>query len=350
MTESQEQTLAEARNYVTDLFTNKVDPQLVFHSLVHTEDVAEACSQMSEINKLSDDDHFILLMSAWFHDTGYSTGQAEGHEEVSIQLCKDFLQKHNVDDTFIQKISSCIAATKMPQSPVSQVEKILCDADLMHLSTEDFKARNELLKQEREYLIGKKIDKKEWRKNNISFLQHHKYFTEYGQQTLEPGKLINNNLLKKKKKSKQEIVPEHAKEAFPYVFSDKPVLDLKTVQKNAERGIQTMFRTTSSNHFELSSLADSKANIMISVNSIIISVALTVLLARLAFYPEYTVPTLILLVVCLAAIIFAILATRPSVNKGTRGQRRRKGEASHGPYWHRRAQEGQPDLPPRRGG
>jgi hypothetical protein len=27
-------------------------------------------------------------------------------------------------------------------------------------------------------------------------------------------------------------------------------------------------------------------------------------------------------------------------HKSTRGQRRRKGEASHGPYWHRRAQEG----------
>jgi hypothetical protein len=77
-----------------------------------------------------------------------------------------------------------------------------------------------------------------------------------------------------------------------------------------------MFRTTSNNHFELSSMADSKSNIMISVNSIIISVSLTVLLARLAFYPEYIIPTVILLAVCLSSIIFAILATRPSVNKG----------------------------------
>jgi hypothetical protein len=77
-----------------------------------------------------------------------------------------------------------------------------------------------------------------------------------------------------------------------------------------------MFRTTSSNHFELSSLADSKSNIMISVNSIIISVALTVLLARLAFYPQYIIPTVVLLIVCLSSIIFAILATRPSINKG----------------------------------
>ena len=34
----------------------------------------------------------------------------------------------------------------------------------------------------------------------------------------------------------------------------------------------------------------------------------------------------------------------------TRGQRRKKRGASHGPYWHRRAQEGKPDLHPGRGG
>jgi hypothetical protein len=80
--------------------------------------------------------------------------------------------------------------------------------------------------------------------------------------------------------------------------------------------VQTMFRTTSSNHFELSSLADGKGNIMISVNSIILSISLTLLLARLAFYPEYVIPTIILIAVCLASIVFAILATRPSINKG----------------------------------
>jgi hypothetical protein len=91
---------------------------------------------------------------------------------------------------------------------------------------------------------------------------------------------------------------------------------LKEQQKNTERGIQTMFRTTSNNHFELSSLADGKGNIMISVNSIIMSIALTVLLARLAFYPHFIIPTVILLAVCLSAIIFAILSTRPTVSKG----------------------------------
>jgi predicted metal-dependent HD superfamily phosphohydrolase len=317
MTEAQEQILSAARNYVTEIYVHKVNPEFVFHSLDHTEDVAEACSRIADHYQLKDDERFILILAAWFHDTGYSLGQAAGHEEESVRIATEFLSRLGVDDTTIQKVSSCIRATKMPQSPVSQIEKILCDADLFHLSTEDFKARNQLLKQEQETVLGHKISKKDWKKNNIEFLGNHKYFTDYGQEVLEPKKMENLSSLQKRKGKKEEESEEE--ELFPYVYEASPFgdeMDLKQQQKNTERGIQTMFRTTSNNHFELSSLADGKGNIMISVNSIILSVTLTVLLARLAFYPQYIIPTAILVLVCLASIIFAILATRPSVNKG----------------------------------
>lgn len=317
MTETQEQILAAARNYVTEIFTNKVNPDLVFHSLDHTEDVAGACSQMADHYQLKEEERFILMLAAWFHDTGYSLGSAAGHEEESIRIATGFLQQNNIDDTIIQKVASCIHATRMPQSPVSLIEKILCDADLYHLATEDFKARNQLLKQEQETILGHKISKKDWRKNNIQFLGNHKYFTEYGEENLEPKKQENLAALQKKKGKKEEE-PEEEEEVFPYTFD---TIDLSTKkgreqQKNTERGIQTMFRTTSNNHFQLSSLADGKGNIMISVNSIILSISLTILLPRLAYYPHYIIPALIFIAACLGSIIFGILATRPTVNKG----------------------------------
>ena len=123
---------------------------------------------------------------------------------------------------------------------------------------------------------------------------------------------------------KKEETQSNTDEAFPYVYEVSPLEKqganadkiLKEQQKNTERGVQTMFRTTSTNHFELSALADSKSNIMISVNAIILSISLTILIARLAFYPHFIIPTLVLLATCLSAIIFAILATRPTINKG----------------------------------
>jgi predicted metal-dependent HD superfamily phosphohydrolase len=321
MNDSLEQTLSEARNYVSELYRNKVNSKFVFHDLEHTENVAEACSQMADLYQLNETERFVLMIAAWFHDTGYVEGEAGGHEEASVRLATEFLTNEGIDEDTIQRIASCIRATKMPQSPVKQVEMILCDADLFHLATEDFKARSQLLKQEQENILGHKIDKKDWRKNNIAFLENHKYFTDYGQNELEPKKLENLLSIKKKKATKKEEKEIEEEEMFPYVYEPSPFeatseKELKEQQKNTERGIQTMFRTTSSNHFELSSLADSKSNIMISVNAIIISVSLTVLLARLAFYPEYVMPTILLLAVCLSSIIFAILATRPSINKG----------------------------------
>jgi hypothetical protein len=198
------------------------------------------------------------------------------------------------------------------------LDKIICDADLHHLSTPDFKAKSQLLKQEREWLLNREITKKEWRKNNIQFLESHKYFTTYGQQNLEPKKLENLASLNKRKGDKEDERRIEKEESFPYVFeqSSYDALDPASQQKNTERGIQTMFRTTSNNHFQLSSLADGKANIMISVNAIIISVVLTILLVRLPYYPNYVLPTVVLVITCLGAMIFAILATRPSVNEG----------------------------------
>ncbi|HUP12246.1 MAG TPA: Pycsar system effector family protein, partial [Niastella sp.] len=84
-----------------------------------------------------------------------------------------------------------------------------------------------------------------------------------------------------------------------------------------DRGIETMFRITSANHQRLSDMADSKAHIMISVNSIIISVLLSVLLKNLEQFPQYTIPAMTLLAISLVTIVFAILATRPNIPRGT---------------------------------
>ena len=313
MIETNSQLLAAARAYVTDIYQHKVKPEFVFHNIEHTEDVVEACSHMADFYQLQEDDRLVLKLAAWFHDTGYSSGQAEGHEEVRVQIATQFLTSRSVDGTTIQRVGSCIQATHMPQSPVSVIEKILCDADLYHLASDDFKARNQLLKQERENLLGHRIEKKEWRKNNIQFLEHHKYFTDYGQDILEPKKQENLNQLQKKKEVKKAPEEEKVEVVFPYKSGGDT--DEKAL-KATERGAQTMFRTTSHNHLELSGMADSKAHIMITVNSILLSVALPLILSYVKFYVKYMIPAGVLLLTCLTSLTCAILATRPSISSG----------------------------------
>ncbi|RYF86683.1 MAG: HD domain-containing protein [Chitinophagaceae bacterium] len=315
MNEANEQLLSAARAYVTDIFRHRVKPEFVFHNLEHTEDVVEASSHMADYYQLQEDDRLVLMLAAWFHDTGYSSGVAEGHEDVSQQLVTQFLQSRNVDETTIQRVVSCIKSTRMPQSPVSLIEKILCDADLYHLSTEDFKARNQLLKQERESLMGQKIDKKEWRKSNTEFLTKHQYFTDYGQEVLTPKKFENLAQLDKRKDEKKKALPEFEKKAFPYE-SSAIGKNAEKEQKSTERGVQTMFRTTSNNHIELSGMADNKAHIMITVNSIILSFTVSYLLPRVIYDTALMIAACVLALTCLISITLSILATRPSINSG----------------------------------
>jgi hypothetical protein len=77
-----------------------------------------------------------------------------------------------------------------------------------------------------------------------------------------------------------------------------------------------MFRITSTNHQRLSDMADNKAHIMISTNSIILSVILSLLLRKLEDNPHLIIPTMLLLIICVVTMVFSILATRPSIPEG----------------------------------
>ena len=80
------------------------------------------------------------------------------------------------------------------------------------------------------------------------------------------------------------------------------------------RGIETMFRTSYRTHLDLTSLADTKANIMISINGLILSIILASIAPKIDSNSWLLIPTVIVLVNCMLAIIFAVLAARPRVN------------------------------------
>jgi hypothetical protein len=85
-----------------------------------------------------------------------------------------------------------------------------------------------------------------------------------------------------------------------------------------ERGVETMFRVALRNHMTLSDIADTKANILLSVNAIIVSLALSNLLPKLdnPSNSHLLVPTIIFIVFTVASIILSITATRPNVTEG----------------------------------
>lgn len=328
MTDSQSSLLSAARDQATDIIS-KISKNISYHNLEHTKRVVAACEEMAEYYQLQPDDKEALLIGAWFHDTGFSSGKSQGHEEVSKQLATDFMGQHNAAPSLTAKVIGCIDATKMPQSPNSLIEQIICDADLFHLGTNEFNAKNEELRQELKGFSGEDVSKKKWRKMNIAFMENHKYFTDYGKRKLQPVKDEHiaelkdpdgENSKKGGKKDKDEKVADLLAVYTDDKKKDKDADAAKKKDKEnqqSERGISTVFRIMASNHASLSQMADSKANIMISVNSIILSVVISVLLRRLEEDKHLILPTTMLVLICVATIVFAVKATRPNVSEGT---------------------------------
>jgi len=337
MTEEQFRILSAAQDYVSDLFTTRVDKGIHFHSLKHTQEVVVACETMADYYHLEDEDRFALIVAAWFHDTGYTGGQAMGHENLSIELSTKFLHDHGMHQNVINKVTGCINATRLPQNPNTLIEQIICDADLFHLGTSDFKEKNRLLREELNDFGKLDLSKKDWRKKNIEFLTKHKYFTSYAKENLDPLKQvyvqelskkagIDDKTNKKPNKNAGDIKPaliaknEKTKDKGLSADEQKKLDEVKKKKEKetqSERAISTVFRIVAQSQNNLSQMADSKANILISVNAIVLSVIIGTLFDNLLTNPNLQIPVMMLVTVCVLAIMFGILATRPNVTSGT---------------------------------
>jgi hypothetical protein len=161
-------------------------------------------------------------------------------------------------------------------------------------------------------LEGIDIPEKDWLDRNLKLLKSHQFFTPYGKNKLSIKQEKN---YKKTKKQLKILNGESKPGEYKKLTKAKKNSSGKQESKPG-RGIETMFRTTSHNHLELGAIADNKANIMITVNSISISLIISILFRRFEELPNLIIPTAILTLVCLLTIVFAVLATRPVITVG----------------------------------
>lgn len=296
--------LSAAAEYAEKLLTEKLPKEMVYHSLEHTKDVVAGVKEIGLGSNLSEEDLETVLIAAWFHDVGY-TESMDAHEVRSVELARKKLLEFGISEERLKQVEGCILATELPQNPTNLLEEVLCDADLVHLSSNEYCDRSDKLKNELAFSKNMPLSNKKWWGMNLDFFNKQEYFTEYAKTHFAKKKgenleLVKEKLKKFKKKKKKLKDPEKSEEK-----TSKP-----------GRGVETMFRLTSKNHLELSNMADNKANIMISINSIILSVIVSVLIRKLEEYPHLIAPTFIMTIVCLTTIVFAILSTRPNVTKG----------------------------------
>lgn len=306
-----ETLLLKTEKYVFSLLTKELNNDFLYHNLSHTQRVVNAIKELIVGEEVSEVDANVLILAAWFHDVGYIKG-SENHEESSVRIASNFLLEYNIDDSIINEVSKLIRATKKGHEPEGVLEKIIRDADCSHLGKKGFSDISDLLKEEVILNLGKHYSDSEWIQENIQFLANkHVFYTSFAQENWQQLKDKNlAQLFKQQKKIKLEERKESTK---------KEELKLKKQRaKTPERGIETMFRVTLRNHITLSDIADTKANILLSVNAIIISLALSNLLPKLdnPSNQYLIIPAVIFIIFTVITIILSVIATRPNVTQG----------------------------------
>lgn len=294
----------ESKAFVKDLLKEESLGRLLFHNYNHASEVAEAAVSLGESLQLKDDELEMLELAAWFHDTGYTEGR-EGHESISVKIASNFLQERNYDKDKINTISRLILSTDVAKEPTNPLEEVLHDADLAHIGRKRFFRRGELLRAELEITENSQFSELEWQQKQYDFIINRTFITLAGQK--EFGKRRAKNI----KKQRDNIV------------SAKKITRRLNTGKDLGRGIDTLYRSTYRSHINLSSIADGKANMMISINTILISVIVTFSGASFSMFEgggelpslRFTIPILILLVSSLFSVFFAVMSARPKVTE-----------------------------------
>jgi len=179
--------IKEAKQYISSLLTTELSENCVFHTINHTLDVVSNAEIIGRYCKLDENSLNVLRICALFHDVGYVDAY-DDHELFSAERARTYLRSKDIDPEIIDQVEKAILSTKTPQNPKDQISRILCDADLMNLTFDDYFEQLDLMRKEWEKVGKAKLNSHEFHISSLEFFQSHEYHSKYGKKVLQPKK------------------------------------------------------------------------------------------------------------------------------------------------------------------
>lgn len=288
--------IKKAESHILQLMNEKLKTDFIYHNFSHTQFVVKHIIEIAEGENLSAEDTEIVILAGWFHDSGY-TIDIKKHEDHSITIAKSFFEEENYPTEKAEKVYDAILGTIINQLPSNYMQQILSDADLSHLAASNYTEIAEVLKAEFETTCNLFFTKIEWLNENIKVFRNHKFYTKYANVHWTTQK--NKNFLEQNKALKKSFKNGET-------------------ENRSDKSIDTLFRLTIKNHITYSYIADRKANILLSVNAIVISITMSKILPKLdssgnAFL---IIPSIIFIVFSTMSIFLSVMVTKPNITSG----------------------------------
>lgn len=294
-----------AKKHVRKHFKKNTPFTYQFHQYAHFKEVAKIAKKIGKKVNLTEEQLEILLLANWFRFVGI-TKEYENYAPLSATMAESFLIANEYPEEKIQRVKKLILDTASEDRATGKLAQITHDASVAYMGQKQFSRDSNLLRVELEEVFQKSIKNKAWAEQQYDKLIKVHYYTEYANEKYQ-DRLANNI-------QKQRKLIEKAKTASIR----------KKTGKEFGRGIDTLYRTSYRNHINLSSIADGKANMMISINTIILSAIVTLMATGMTFsgnvsfdHFRYMIPIIILLIAVLVSAIFAVLSARPKVTENS---------------------------------
>ena len=320
----------QVEKYSTQLITRDLSEKMVYHDIAYTLRMVDAVKEIADYEEVSLDEREILIVTAWLMTTGFSTitgdSTFESIEEffdvafeASHDIATQFLQDYGYPAEKIAVVQKMMSESRPDVLDGSKLANIISDAITIDWGRAKSKGRVKKLYDEFLLTGAVSYGKSTWYDTVLKYLREHDFKTEYGKNVLAQGKLDLIAKIEKEKKDLDRTEKTVLKKELNVTDEELKKLkkSLSSVKGRDDRGIQTMFRTTSRNHYTLSQMVDRKANIMISINAILLSLIISRTIGQIDTFCIHNAPILIILISSIVSMIFAVTSIIPFKTQGT---------------------------------
>lgn len=322
-----EKLLDHTRIYAMQVITDFPEA-IIYHDIEYAHRLIKNIEKISKTENLSEEDTNIAKIIAWSFTTGFDRLESNFDNGIFENNLTDNAQRNAkkiLKEVGLEKsetaqiVLTALERINMPRIPITPIEKVVCDSITADLVCEGDASILKKIYQEI-LLHDVNLSKSNWYDVIINMSSLSALYTEYGKKEIAPKLDEVIESVKQEQKSIENATKKIITKELE--ISDKELKKLKKRVNNMkgrdDRAIQTLMRTTSKNHYTLNEMVDRKANIMITVNSIILSLVISGVIGRSQLeHPIHYLPVAMLALTSIGSIVFAILSILPNRTQGT---------------------------------
>ena len=294
--------IKQAKSYLISAIGQQQDGRLLVHNYALGIALSDIALDLGKKEQLSVEYLELVQLAALFLPSGFYFNYQQP-ASYSNKIASQFFDTETYASDKKALILDNISRVLNKQAPDHPIGSVLSDSYNIHLFLLQQEERHPQLQLERDFMLSQRFTKVEWAKLLLDELLRVQLYTHAAQAQYQPvlAQTIHKYRLEVEKRASRLL---DSGDHFAELEKKAPV-----------RGVQTYFRSNYRNHINLSAIADNKANIMIGINAILISVLITFLSYRNIGenQPQVLLPIIIFLASGLASLIFAVLAVRPKV-------------------------------------